>query len=104
MIYTVHELAAHLGERIRARRIAQKLTQADAAKKSGVSYATWRRLEAEGKASVEDLARAAILLRCESELVALFPLPLATTMDELIKSQQKKLTPKRVRTPKIAAL
>ncbi len=100
MISTSSELAEQLGARIRVRRIAMNITQAEAAKRSGVSYATWRRLEASGSASVEGLARAAILLRCEDDLQNLFPRPVATSMDELIKSQTQKPVRQRARAPK----
>jgi transcriptional regulator with XRE-family HTH domain len=97
MIFTPTELAQQLGAHVRARRIALNITQAEAAKRSGVSYATWRRLEASGSASIEDLARAAILLRCEDDLQNLFPMPPAFSMDELIKSQAVKPVRKRAR-------
>jgi transcriptional regulator with XRE-family HTH domain len=100
MMFTPGELAEQLGAHVRARRIALNITQADAAKRSGVSYATWRRLETSGSASIEDLARAAILLRCEGDLQNLFPIPSATSMDELIKSQTLKPVRKRVRAPR----
>jgi transcriptional regulator with XRE-family HTH domain len=101
MIFTPIELTQQLGAHVRVRRIALNITQADAAKRSGVSYATWRRLEANGSASIEDLARAAILLRCEDDLQNLFPIPEATSMDELIKSQAVKPLRKRVRVVKL---
>jgi transcriptional regulator with XRE-family HTH domain len=100
MLFTPSELAEQLGARVRGRRVALNITQADAAKRSGVSYATWRRLEAKGSASIEDLARAAILLRCDGDLQNLFPIPVATSMDELIKSQTLKAVPKRARAAK----
>ena len=100
MIFTPTELAQQLGAHVRARRIAFNITQAEAAKRSGISYATWRRLEASGSASIEDLARAAILLRCEDYLQNLFPMPAATSMDELIKSQAVNPLRKRVRVVK----
>jgi transcriptional regulator with XRE-family HTH domain len=100
MIFTPTELAQQLGAHVRVRRIAFNITQAEAAKRSGVSYATWRRLEGSGSASIEDLARAAILLRCEDDLQNLFPMPAATSMDELIKSQTLKPVRKRVRAAK----
>lgn len=64
------------------------LTQKDAAERSGVAYRTWRRMEGEGKASIEDLVRAAIVLRCEHDLVKLFPEPVANNMDELLERQR----------------
>lgn len=64
-------------------------SQEEAARRSGVAYRTWRRLEAEGGASVEDLVKAAIALRCEEELEALFPEPAATSMDELLRRRSR---------------
>ena len=65
-----------------------QLTQADAAARAGVAYRTWRRMEKDGSASIEDLVRAAIALRCEQGMVALFPEPVASSMDELLTRQK----------------
>lgn len=81
------ELQAQLGQRIRARRLGLNLTQRDAAMRASVAYRTWRRLEAKGDASVEDLVKAAIALRCEQGLETLFPAPAAQSMDDLLKAQ-----------------
>jgi transcriptional regulator with XRE-family HTH domain len=88
MFQTAAELIIDLGMRIKARRVALGITQADAAERAGVSYRTWRRMEHQGKASIEDLARAAIALRCEEGLISLFPAPAAVSMDELLRQQQ----------------
>lgn len=85
---SIADLLIQTGNQIRARRLALNLTQADAAAKSGVAYRTWRRMEKEGSASIEDLIRAAIALRCEQGLNTLFPEPAANNMDELLKAQQ----------------
>jgi transcriptional regulator with XRE-family HTH domain len=79
---------AKLGGQIRTRRLAMNLTQADAAGRAGVAYRTWRRMEKDGSASIEDLVRAAIALRCEQGLAALFPEPVASSMDELLVRQR----------------
>ncbi|MEQ1549507.1 MAG: helix-turn-helix transcriptional regulator [Chakrabartia sp.] len=84
----IADLLTQTGRQIRARRLALNLTQAEAAAKSGVAYRTWRRMETEGSASIEDLVRAAIALRCEQGLSALFPEPAVNSMDELLKTQQ----------------
>lgn len=89
------EFQKQLGDRIRARRIGLGLSQRDAALRSGVAYRTWRRLEADGSASVEDLVKGAIALRCEEGLEGLFPAPVAASMDDLLKSQGKPLTPRQ---------
>lgn len=77
-----------VGHRIKRRRIALDLTQQAAAAKAGVTYRTWRRMESEGQASIEDLVRAAIALRCDEGVAALFPEPVASSMDELLARQR----------------
>jgi hypothetical protein len=58
-------------------------------KPRSVAYRTWRRLETEGKASIEYLVKAAIALRCEEALEGLFPAPVATSLDDLLKREAK---------------
>ncbi|MDF1836086.1 MAG: helix-turn-helix transcriptional regulator [Alteraurantiacibacter sp. bin_em_oilr2.035] len=89
MELAIPDLLATLGQRIKARRVALGLTQKSAAERSGVAYRTWRRIEGEGKASIEDLVRAAIALRCEQDLARLFPEPAASSMDELLERQRQ---------------
>jgi len=94
MFKTPVELTIELGARIQARRAAMGITQAEAARRSGVSYSTWRRMETIGKASIEDMVRAALILRCEHDLDGLFPAPPAASMDDLLKQQAKAKAPK----------
>lgn len=93
MLETPLELTTGLGARIQARRAAMGITQAEAARRSGVSYSTWRRMETIGKASIEDMVRAALVLRCERDLDGLFPTPPAASMDDLLKQQAKAQAP-----------
>ena len=88
MLETPTEIAIDLGKRVRACRDALGWTQVAAAERAGVSYRTWRRLETEGKASIDDLIRAAVALRCEHTLKALFPPPAANSMDGLLEMQR----------------
>lgn len=94
---TPGEWLDRLGRHIKARRLALGYTQQAAAERSGVSYRTWRRMETRGKASIEDLVRAAIVLRCEEGIAALFPEPVAASMDDLLKQQEKASSRKRAR-------
>ena len=89
MLLTIDEQLKALAQRIQARRAMLNLTQQEAAARSGVSYRTWRRLETMGQASVEDLIRAAAVLRCDEGVDDLFPLPIARPMDELLARQIK---------------
>jgi len=103
MYETPIEMAQAIGHRIRVRRLAMGWGQVEAADRAGVSYRTWRRMETEGKASIDDLVRAAIALRCEPDLKALFPEPPAVSMDELLERQQKEAgndVRRRVRAPR----
>ena len=100
MLQTPQEIQQALGDRLRARRIALGWTQKVAAQRSGVAYRTWRRLENDGKASLEDVIKAAVALRCEGGFEMLFPQPAARTLDELLKRQifdAKPPVPARVR-------
>lgn len=97
MFYTLQDQLTSLGKRIKARRLALDLTQQAAAAKAGVAHRTWRRMEAEGRASIEDLVRAAIALRCDEGIVALFPELAATSMDELLAQQRQATQPQRKR-------
>jgi transcriptional regulator with XRE-family HTH domain len=87
MLKTSAELVQELAGRVKVRRLAMGLPQQEAAQRSGIAYRTWRRLETEGKASIEDLIKAAIALRCEEALTALFPEPAAASLDDLLKRQ-----------------
>ena len=85
---TLQDQLSALGQRIKMRRLGLNLTQQAAAAKAGVAYRTWRRMEGEGQASIEDLVRAAIALRCDEDLTTLFPEPAASNMDELLARQR----------------
>lgn len=89
MLLTLNDQMTDLGKRIKARRLALDLTQQAAAAKAGVAHRTWRRMEAEGTASIEDLVRAAIALRCDEGIVGLFPEMAANSMDDLLAQQRK---------------
>ena len=102
MLETPSELTAILGQRIKARRLLMGYTQVAVAVRAGVAYRTWRRLESEGRASIDDLVRASIALRCERDVASLFPEPAATSMDALLQQQKAahSMTPKpRMRAP-----
>ncbi|MBN3537161.1 helix-turn-helix transcriptional regulator [Sphingomonas pseudosanguinis] len=88
MMYAPSEISVEIGQKVQRRRLAMNLTQVDAAARAGVSYRTWRRLETEGKASIDDLVRAAVALRCEQDLFTLFPEPVASSMDALLEQNR----------------
>ncbi len=87
MLETPDELLRELGAAIRARRIAQRWSQEEAAVRAGMGVRTWRRMESSGQATIANLVNAAIALRCEQGLAAVFALPPARTIDELLAQQ-----------------
>jgi transcriptional regulator with XRE-family HTH domain len=97
MFLTLQDRLTSLGKRIKARRLALDLTQQAVAAKAGVAHRTWRRMEADGRASIEDLVRAAIALRCDEGLDALFPEVSASSMDELLAQQRQAAKTQRKR-------
>lgn len=99
---TPFEILHQLAGRIKARRVALGWPQLEAAQRAGVAYRTWRRLETEGQASLEDMVKAAVALRCEEGLATLFPLPAASSLDALLAQQAAggAARPARVRAPR----
>ncbi|WP_122465654.1 helix-turn-helix domain-containing protein [Brevundimonas lutea] len=101
MMKTSLEILNDLAGRIRARRVALGWTQKEAAQRAGVAYRTWRRLETEGRASLDDLVKAAVGLRCEDGLETLFPPTAAASLDALLARQAAGAAqrPSRARAP-----
>ncbi len=100
VLQTPSEILYELAGRIKARRVALGWPQLEAAQRAGVAYRTWRRLETEGQASLEDMVKAAVALRCEEALAALFPLPAASSLDALLAQQAARAPTRRVRAPR----
>ena len=68
---------------------------ADLAAAAGVPVATLKRFEAGGRGSVETMARLALALRAERELLELFPAPPHATLDEILAAQSKRQRARR---------
>ena len=102
VLKTTSEILQDLAGRIKARRVALGWPQLEAAQRAGVAYRTWRRLETEGQASLEDMVKAAVALRCEDALSDIFPLPAASSLDALLAQQAASAArqPARVRAPR----
>lgn len=67
-----NHLIREIGGRIRSHRLARGWTQAELAKRSGVSVSTLKLLEREGKGSLQRLARIAVILGLNGDLRELF--------------------------------
>lgn len=76
----VDALTALIGERVRAERLRQDLTQATLADKAGISPRALRTLEAGDGAHLTTLVRIMKALGAESALLALLPEPTISPM------------------------
>jgi transcriptional regulator with XRE-family HTH domain len=76
----VDALIALIGERVRAERLRQDLTQATLADKAGISPRALRTLEAGGGAQLTTLVRIMKALGAEGALIALLPEPTISPM------------------------
>jgi transcriptional regulator with XRE-family HTH domain len=95
MLKTAQEIMLDLGAAIRTRRTGQNWSQGEAAARAGMGLRTWRRMEATGHATIENLVNAAVALRCEDKFTELFPAPAARSMDELLQQQREAASPRR---------
>lgn len=81
---TPPEIVLGVAQRVKQRRKERGLTQAQLAKKSGMSLASYKRFEQKGLVSFQSLAAIAIALRCESDFDNLFAQETYQSIDEVI--------------------
>ncbi|ASM77872.1 DNA-binding protein [Vitreoscilla filiformis] len=70
---TPSEICQQLGQRLRAQRLAQLLSQAELAARAGVALGTLRKLESTGQTFIETLVRVAQTLGLAAPLLELWP-------------------------------
>ncbi len=88
------ESLVQLGERVRALRFIRGLKQSELASRAGVSIGVVQRLEATGRASIENVLRVAMALGAEEGVERLFEPIRFRTLDEALEADEK---PKRRR-------
>ena len=74
-----------VAERAKQRRTAMRLTQAELAKKAGLSLSAYRRFEQSGQIAFSSLLQIAFALDCMSDFDALFAGKSWATMDDMLK-------------------
>ncbi len=96
---TADEILAALGARVRAHRLAQDLPQSELATMAGLSLGALRKLERDGRCSLETLIRIAQALGLTDELAALF-VPKRQSiaeMERVARADQRQRAPRRRR-------
>lgn len=84
---TPDDIAMNLAKRVRMRRKEHKLTQADAAERSGVSLASYKRFEQTGEISLKSLIRISIALGCEENFEELFAQKFYASIEDVINER-----------------
>jgi transcriptional regulator with XRE-family HTH domain len=82
------EIAMHIAQRARARRLQANLTQAGLATRAGMSTASVKRFERTGLIAFDALIRIAFALHAENELAFLFAPKAFQTIDDVLKPKQ----------------
>ena len=88
------QMLTAIGQRLQSFRISRHLSQEALALAAGISVRTLRRLEAEGDARLETVARVALALRAQDQFDGLFAPEETRTLDDILEAQRR---PKRVR-------
>lgn len=84
---TPPEIAEAIAGRVRKRRKEQKLTQAQLAKKAGVSLGSFKRFEQQHEISLISLIKISIALGCENDFQELFSKRTYASIQEVIDEQ-----------------
>ncbi|MFX1682649.1 MULTISPECIES: helix-turn-helix domain-containing protein [unclassified Roseateles] len=94
---TAHEILEALGQRVRAQRLAQKLSQQELARMAGLSLGALRKLESNGQSSLETVIRVVQALGLVDELEELFVLKRQSIaqMEQAEAADQRQRAPRR---------
>lgn len=84
------DYVVELGERLQALRLQRNITQAELARRAGVSRPTLSALENQGKGSLATLAHVMFVLARENELETLLHPDPPSTLDEAVSDTQRK--------------
>ncbi|MBQ7530671.1 MAG: helix-turn-helix transcriptional regulator [Paludibacteraceae bacterium] len=86
---TPASMAQTVAARVKQRRIAMRLTQAELAQKAGLPLATYRRFEQSGQIALDGLLHIAFALDCMSDFNALFATQTWATMNDMLKQTKQ---------------
>ena len=82
-------IQAELAEKVRARRRELRYSQAELARRSGVSLGSLKRFEREHEISLASLVKLSIALGCWEDFDALFARPRYNSIEDVIASAQR---------------
>ena len=85
---TAPQIAEAVAMRVQKRRKERHFTQAELAKKAGVSFASYKRFEQKHEIAFDSLIKIAIALDMEKDFDHLFATPQFSSIEELIASEK----------------
>ena len=88
-VQTPESIAGQIAQREKQRRRERHLTQAEVARRSGVSLGSLKRFEQKGQISLDSLLRLAITLGCTADFDALFARPEYASIQEVIEDAEQ---------------
>lgn len=99
--YSESALVAELGQRLREHRLRRNMLQKTLAEKAGISVSALKKLENDGKVTLESFMKVVFALRLEKEMMALFMLPaLSIAQVEALKAPTRQRAAKgKTRNP-----
>ncbi|MGB6951582.1 MAG: helix-turn-helix transcriptional regulator [Candidatus Cybelea sp.] len=89
-LYSRAEMTLAIAAQARARRLALGMRQADLAASAGVPITTVRRFEAGRNVGLDVLVNIALGLHAERELLAVFTVPRAGSIDDLLRRTRQR--------------
>lgn len=93
------EVATELARRLRTLRLQRGWTQAEAAARSGMTLASYKRFERTGEIAFKSLLKIALAFDQLGRLESLFDAPVWQSLDEALASPTKRVRAPRRRSP-----
>ncbi|ADU72238.1 helix-turn-helix domain-containing protein [Pantoea sp. At-9b] len=97
-LYSEARLLSELGQRLKDHRLRRNMLQKDLAAKAGISVSALKKLENDGKATLENFMKVVFALRLEKEMSGLFVAPaLSIAQVEALKQPTRQRATQRKR-------
>lgn len=78
------QIAQEIAQRVKLRRKEKKWTQEEMAKRSGMSFASYKRFEQKNEIEFTSLIKIAIALDCEKDFDSLFVKKIFSSLEEMM--------------------
>lgn len=84
------EICILIAEKVKSRRLELNLTQEGLSSRADINLSTFRKFERTGEISLKNLAKIALVLNSEDELLQLFSQIQYNSIDDVLKGNQKR--------------